>query len=80
MLIVLHPAYTFEIVVHDRPAPQTNFSVSHDGQPVPYNGHKFADEHNGKTGCDEAIAAVKKAIADAGLVADVRLTKFDHKA
>ncbi len=79
MLIVLHPAYTFEIVVHDRQAPQTNFSMDATGQHVPYNGHKFADEHNGKTGCDEAIAAVKKAISDAGLVADVRLMKFDHK-
>ena len=48
--------------------------------PTPYNGHKFADEYNGKTGCDEALAAIKKAISDAGLVADIRLTKFDHQA
>lgn len=77
MLIVLHPAYTFEIVVHDRPVPQTTFSAP---ETKPYNGHKFADEFNGKSGCDEALAMVKKALAASGIDADVRLAKFDHKS
>jgi len=34
----------------------------------------------GKTGCDETWAKLKKALADAGLHADVMLDKFEHRS
>jgi hypothetical protein len=33
----------------------------------------------GKTGCDEAWAKLKKALADAGLHADIMFEKFEHR-
>lgn len=78
-MIVLHPAYTFEIVVHDKPTQQTTFTATANGV-TPFNSHRFANEMAGKTGCDEALDAVKKALDSAGISAEIRLTKFDHKA
>lgn len=81
MLIVLHPAYTFEVVIHDRELPAGGTEISGAAlQNARLMRHKFSDEAASKIGCDEALAAIKKALADAELVADVRLTKFDHQA
>lgn len=33
----------------------------------------------GKTGCDETLAKLKKALADAGLHSEVMFTKFEHR-
>lgn len=84
MLLALHPTYTFEIVVHDRavvpPLGGIQAYQIGPGNIVPSSLHKFGYVEGGNTGCDEALSAIKKAIADVGIVADVRLTKFEHSA
>ena len=76
MLMVMHPTYELRVEIKDVAAQQVTFSAN---PAEPYNGHKFFDGLKGKTGCDEVLAAVKDALAKAGLQADVSLQKFSHR-
>lgn len=82
MMILMHPTYTLKIEIQDRP-PQQNaiypnqMATLQGGSPV--DPHKFY--RSGKTGCDDVLAAVKDALAKAGLSDGVTVSfeRFEHK-
>lgn len=85
MMMVLSPTYKMTVTVKDRLPVQQGNSIS--AQTVamsigmePKSPYKFADMLHGKTGCDEALAAVKDALAKAGLEAEVSFEQFSHTA
>ncbi len=59
MLIVLYPTYKISVEIKDRPIPPT---ADHYGEGKNYKPHKFFDSFAGRSGCDEALAAVKEAL------------------
>jgi hypothetical protein len=63
-MTILHPTYSLRVELQD-----TNLTA-----------RKFADPMTGKTGCDEVLAAVKKALDGIGIPVTVRLEKFDHRS
>lgn len=83
MMIALHPTYTLRIEYQDkRPEPQMMVgpNMGHVGQSMVNWAHKFYAQ-SGKTGCDDILALVKKALSDAGLSeARVTLEKFEHRS
>lgn len=89
MMITLYPTYQLRVEVKDRP-PQTGqamagaFQASTGGSlqalgqsPSPYKWYGAFGE---KTGCDDVLAAVKKALSDAGIQATVTLERFEHSS
>ena len=82
MLITLHPTYTFRVTVK-RPAPKSEFvnamAAQHQTWKLSYG--EFWDGIKGTTGCDEVMARVTKALADAGLGdhVEVRFEGFAEK-
>lgn len=88
MMQVLEPTYTIRIEIRDIIAGQVIFgpgggvmgqALNHQGLSHPAPKRKFFDANNNKTGCDEVLSAVKKALADAGLAGVVTLERFEHK-
>jgi len=78
MMIILHPTYTLRVEIQDRPGELSEALTMTTGV---RKLHKYADIMNNKTGCDEVLVAVKKAISDAGIEhACVSLEKFEHRA
>ena len=71
MMRVLSPTYTLRVTVQDPLVagdPQHGIAV-----------HKFFNGQTGKTGCDEVLAAVRKALEAAGLPrVDVAIERFEH--
>jgi len=75
MMMVLHPTYTIKLEIQDRLIQQDGMSVT----AVP-KYHKYFDEPAGKSGCDDVVAAVKAALAKAGIShVTVHLERFEHK-
>jgi hypothetical protein len=81
MLRVLTPTYQLRVTVKD---PMRTGSVGtvaqqfNDAVSPPSSLHKWFNGLTGKTGCDDALAAVKAALAKAGIEADVWLEQFSH--
>lgn len=64
MMIVLHPTYTIQLEIQDR---------------LGDAGNGYFNGLIGKTGCDEALSAVKVALETAGIKNfTVRLERFEH--
>jgi hypothetical protein len=86
MLQLLYPRYTLRVEVTDHLQPH-DFAAAGKalaGAAATGQSVTIAQQHkywNGidKTGCDEVMAAVKKALADAGLTATVFFDKFEHR-
>ena len=84
MFIVLSPTYKMTVTIKDC-LPQQSGTVSAQTMAMgigsePKSPYKFSDRLHGKTGCDEAMAAVKDALAKAGLEAEVSFDQFSHTA
>lgn len=86
MLIVQHPTYRLAVTIR-RPMGKVQAIAGLEIKtPPPENWPgaiypPFWEGIKGKTGCDEVIEAVKKALADAGFSepeCNVRLEKFEH--
>lgn len=82
MMMVLSPTYRMTVTIKDK-MPQTSGAMGSGTAQASMGAeirspYKFGDTVNGKTGCDEALAAVKKALADAGLDAQVFFDQFSH--
>lgn len=83
MLQTLDPTYHLTLRIKD-PYPQPQVHTT--GVALTMNGvvsnweptRKYFNDKNGKTGCDEVLTAVKKALLDAGIVADVFFDRFEH--
>lgn len=85
MMMVLSPTYRMTVTIKDRLPTQQGNSTSAQTAAMsigaePKSPYKFADMLRGKTGCDEAMAAVKDALAKAGLEAEVSFDQFSHTA
>jgi hypothetical protein len=83
--MVLHPTYTLRVEVRDRLQPPTVGQQGQLGQQfvtqsVPFKPHKYWDGLAGKSGRDEVLAAVRAALRDNGIDAEVSLERFEHKA
>ena len=79
MMRVLDPTYTMRVTIKDKTRCGDNLSqaiTAQGGEPPKL--HKFFAPLQGKVGCDEAIAAVKDALAKAGIDAEVWLEQFSH--
>lgn len=79
MSITLYPSFTLKVEVRDG-APQQNVAA----QAFTIGGGagypKWHKPHEGKTGCDDLLAAVKAALAEKGIIASVTLDKFEWRA
>lgn len=84
MFVVLHPTYTLSVTIRDAHQLMNNQAEIgcgfEGGKVVTLSGHKYFDSQRGKSGCDEALAAVKSALSKAGIEADVSLDRFEHKS
>lgn len=84
MLRILDPTYTLYVQIKDKlqltPAPgEVNITPGEGRAPSSSFDRRFHNGLTGKTGCDEVLAVVKKALADAGLTdALVTLERFEH--
>jgi hypothetical protein len=88
MMLRLHPTYTLRIEIKDvPPSPQVQAGVGgvaagYVGQQLVNSGdigrRKYFDPFAGKIGCDEVMAAVKDALAKAGIPATVSFDKFEQ--
>jgi hypothetical protein len=83
MLRVLYPTYTLKIEIKDiPPSAQMQGAVAMVMRPDGYMGNdcqnKYFNSVTGKTGCDEVLAAVKDALAKAGIQATLSFEKFEH--
>jgi hypothetical protein len=85
MFMVMSPTYKMTVTIKDRLPQQQGNMMSAQGVAMsigsePKSPYKFADMLHGKTGCDEALAAVKDALSKAGLEAEVFFDQFSHTA
>ena len=77
MLQVLNPTYVFKVTFKDEITGMAA-AVAAQNYPASTKLTKFFDSANGKTGCDEVLAAIKDALTKAGLTCDVWLDTFKH--
>lgn len=80
-LKVLEPTYRFRVVVKDPVRMASMGTVANqfkDAVDQPKSPQRWFNGLTGKTGCDEALAAVKDALSKAGIEADVWLEQFSH--
>lgn len=78
MMMIMHPTYSFNVEIQDRPRPVQAIDGLVDMGRLSDRKYYYPEE--GKIGVDEVLALVNKALGDAGLSAHVRFTGFDHKA
>lgn len=81
MMRVLEPTYQMRVTVKDPMRTGSMGTVAaqfKDARDIPPSPHKFFNSLAGKSGCDEALAAVKDALAKAGIEAEVWLEQFSH--
>lgn len=85
MMRVLHPTYTLKVEIKDAPLSmqmQAAPGGGYVGQQFATSGdigrHKYFNPLANKIGCDEVMAAVKDALAKAGLQATVSFDKFEQ--
>jgi hypothetical protein len=81
MMRLLHPTYTLTIEIKDvLPSIQAGVVVAQSFGPSSPDiaGHKYFKPMANKIGCDEVMAAVKDALAKAGIPATVSFDKFDQ--
>lgn len=76
MLTVLSPTYTLRLEIQDPVSLQYVENIADKNPRL----QKYHDSLNGKSGCDEVLAEVKKALHDRGIVNFyVALEKFEHR-
>ena len=83
MMQVLSPTYTLRLEIRDKlsSVPIDGLSTQHPPALSP-PAYKFFDGLNGKTGCDEVLAAVKSALEKSDLASldiSLSLERFEHK-
>lgn len=78
-MLALSPTYTLTVTVHDRLSSQITVMQSGiaSASSVPVVRKFYKDE---TTGCDRVLSVVQKALADAGVDADVTLSRFEWQA
>lgn len=85
MLQVLSPTYTIRVEIKDKQQSQGHSLVVGSAQrPGEFRDiqklHQFFEGMDGKTGCDEVLAAVRNALQKAGIQnVSVSLERFEHR-
>lgn len=77
MMRVLDPVYTFRVELRDKMQQPSGNNMQVFTSGAPPRLQKFFDGLNGKSGCDEAMAAIKDALKN--LDCEVHLERFEHK-
>jgi hypothetical protein len=84
MMMALYPNYTFKIEVKDgapaQPIMQGGMVGMVGVNPASTAPPKWHKPFEGKTGCDDLLNEIKKALAAAGITATVTLDKFEFRA
>ena len=77
MIRVLNPTYVFRLEFKDEISGHMT-AIAAQNYPTSTRLTRFFDPLNGKSGCDECLAAIKDALSKAGINCSVTLEKFEH--